>query len=161
MKISTRTRYGVRTMIEIAQGTPDRGIFQKDIAFNQSLSVKYLDHIIQALKTARLINTVRGKKSGYVLTRKPSEITVFDIHRAFEPGICLVDCAEANYKCNMSDGCQVRGFWGQLNNLIIAYFKSVTLEDLVKGKVNLEDHTLLDRMSKDLIYQHAGDDIVH
>ncbi len=161
MKISTRTRYGVRTMIEIAHGAPDRGVFQKDIASNQNLSVKYLDHIIQALKTARLISTARGKKSGYVLTRKPSEITVFDIHRAFEPGICLVDCVEGNYNCTMSDGCQARGFWGQLNNLIISYFKSVTLEDLMNGKVSLEDHSLIDRMSKDLLYHHAGDEIAH
>jgi Rrf2 family protein len=148
-------------MIEIAQGVPDRGVFQKDIALNQCLSVKYLDHIIQALKTARLINTVRGKKSGYILTRKPSEITMFDIHRAFEPGICLVDCVEGEYKCDLSDSCQVRGFWGQLNNLIISYFKSVTLDDLMKGKISLKHLPLPDKTGKDLTYQHAGNEIAH
>ena len=99
MKISTRTRYGVRTMIEIAKGHPDRGVFQKEIATNQLLSLKYLDHIIHALKTARLISNTKGKKSGYVLTRKPSEITVFDIHRAFEPGICLVENTGLSWGC--------------------------------------------------------------
>lgn len=142
MKISTRTRYGVRAMIEIARGQPDRGVFQKEIATNQLLSVKYLDHIIHSLKTARLISTARGKKSGYVLTRKPSEITVFDIHRAFEPGICLVECLSGMYECDLSHKCQARGFWGELNNLILAYFKSVTLDDLMNGRIRLEDGSL-------------------
>jgi len=137
MKISTRTRYGVRTMIEVAKGTPEQGVFQKDIAASQLLSNKYLDHIIQALKTAQLIRNARGRKSGYILTRNPADITIFDIHRAFEPGICLVDCISEGYTCEMSDECQARGFWGNLNNLIIDYFKSVTLEDLINGKVTL------------------------
>ncbi|MDM8003379.1 MAG: Rrf2 family transcriptional regulator [Bacteroidota bacterium] len=148
MKISTRTRYGVRTMIEIARGQPDRGVFQKEIAANQSLSLKYLDHIIHALKTARLISNAKGKKSGYVLTRKPSEITVFDIHRAFEPGICLVECLSGTYDCNLIDGCKARGFWGQLNNLIYSYFNSVTLDDLIRGKVSLEDVSFYDEVNK-------------
>lgn len=138
MKISTRTRYGVRTMIEIAAGQPDKAVFQKDIAANQSLSVKYLDHIIHALKTARLIINAKGKKSGYILTRQPSEITVFDIHRAFEPGICVVECLSGTNHCSMSDGCRARGFWDQLNNLIYNYFNSVTLEDLILGKVKID-----------------------
>lgn len=139
MKISTRTRYGLRTMIEIAGGQQDKGVFQKDIAASQSLSIKYLDHIIHALKTARLISNAKGKKSGYILTRKPSEITIFDIHRAFEPGICIVECLSGNYNCDLSGGCQVRGFWTQLNNLIYNYFNSVTLDDLMHGNVTVEE----------------------
>jgi len=137
MKISTRTRYGVRAMIEIAKGTPEQGVFQKDIATSQSLSNKYLDHIIQALKTAQLIRSAKGRKSGYVLTRDPADITIFDIHRAYEPGICLVDCVSGDYDCDLRDGCQARGFWGRLNSMITDYFKSVTLEDLISGKVSL------------------------
>ena len=148
MKISTRTRYGVRTMIEIAKGHPDRGVFQKEIATNQLLSLKYLDHIIHALKTARLISNTKGKKSGYVLTRKPSEITVFDIHRAFEPGICLVECLSGTYNCDLIDGCKARGFWGQLNNLIHSYFSSVTLDDLIRGKISLEDVSFYEEVNK-------------
>ncbi len=148
MKISTRTRYGVRTMVEIASGLPDRGVFQKEIAANQALSLKYLDHIIHALKTARLISNAKGKKSGYVLTRKPSEITVFDIHRAFEPGICLVECLSGTYHCDLSDGCKARGFWGQLNHLIFTYFNSVTLDDLISGKVGLEDISFIEEPGK-------------
>lgn len=135
MKINTRTRYGVRTMIEIAKCAPEGGVFQKDIAATQSLSIKYLDHIIQDLKTARLISTVRGKKSGYILMRKPEDITVFDIHRAFEPGISIVDCTSENYVCDRREECQSYGFWSQLNKIVTDYFKSVTLDDLVQGRV--------------------------
>ncbi len=141
MKISTRTRYGLRAMIEIAGGEHDKGVFQKDIAANQSLSVKYLDHIIHALKTARLISNAKGKKSGYILTRKPSEITIFDIHRAFEPGISIVECLPGTYHCDLSEGCRARGFWKQLNNLIYNYFKSITLDDLIQGRVKFEEES--------------------
>ncbi len=135
-------------MIEIAKGGPERGVFQKDIAINQELSLKYLDHIIQSLKTAHLICSTRGRKSGYVLTRKPSEITIFDIHRAFEPGICLVECLSGNFKCNLNEHCKAQGFWGQLNNLVTGYFKSVTLEDLMNGKVHVEDLSMIDTLGR-------------
>jgi len=137
-------------MLEIARAENSGGVFQKDIAENQSLSVKYLDHIIQALKTCNLIRNVKGKKSGYVLARKPDEITIFDIHRAFEPGICLVECLSGNYPCDLSETCLTRGFWGHLNNLIINYFKSVTLTDLMHQRINMED-CIIPESSKSLL----------
>ena len=136
MKISTRTRYGIRTMLEIATGT-DNGIFQKDIARNQDISNKYLDHIIHALKASRLISNVKGKKSGYRLTRKPSEISLFDIHNAFEPGICIIDCLSGNFECKRQKDCLAVGFWKNLNDQIVNYFKSVTIDDLIKEKIKL------------------------
>jgi Rrf2 family protein len=126
-------------MLEIAMNNLDTGVYQKDISKNQEISNKYLDHIIHALKTSQLICNVKGKKSGYILTRKPSDITLFDIHNAFEPGICLIECLSDNYKCNRREGCMTIGFWGQLNNLIVNFFKSVTLEDLINKKITIED----------------------
>ncbi len=124
-------------MLEIARAKEQAGVFQKDIAVNQNLSLKYLDHIIHALKTARLITNVKGRKSGYILTRSPDEITIYDIHRAFEPGICVVDCIGKDFKCDFSEQCQTQGFWRNLNNLILTYFRSVTLKDLLDGKADL------------------------
>jgi Rrf2 family protein len=121
-------------MVEIASDISGNGVYQKDIAEKQQISLKYLDQIIHALKTAGLIAGVRGKKSGYILTRPASQITMFDIHRAFEPGICVVDCMSNGYQCMMMDECHVRGFWGDLNNLVLDYFKRVTLEDLVENR---------------------------
>ena len=139
MKIGTRTRYGLRTLLEIADNESSGGIFQKEIALNQELSIKYLDHIIHALKTSNLICNVKGKKSGYMLTRSPDQISIFDIYNAFEPGICLVECLSDNFICDRNTQCVAKGLWGDLNILIINYLKSVTLSDLLKKRIELPD----------------------
>jgi Rrf2 family protein len=126
-------------MIEIAMDTSGKGTYQKQIAENQEISVKYLDHIIRALKISRLITNVKGRKSGYILTRPPSEITMLDIHNAFEPGICIVECLSPNIICNRETRCAAKGFWGKLNEQIINYFKSVTLEDMINESIQLND----------------------
>jgi Rrf2 family protein len=87
MRFSTKTRYGIRAMIAIAEADQSKGILQKDIARNQDISNKYLDQIILGLKVAGLINNIKGHKSGYILTRDAETITIYDIHCAFEPGI--------------------------------------------------------------------------
>ena len=83
MKINTKIRYGLRTMIEIAGCLDPEGILQKDIAKNQNISVKYLDYIISALKLKGLIMNVRGRGSGYRLARPIDEITMLYIYSAF------------------------------------------------------------------------------
>jgi Rrf2 family transcriptional regulator, iron-sulfur cluster assembly transcription factor len=148
LKISTRTRYGIRTMLEIASSKPDSGIFQKDIARNQDISNKYLDHIIHELKASQLIRNVKGKKSGYMLTRKPSEISLYDIHNAFEPGICIIECQSGNYECKRQTGCLAVGFWKNLNDLIVGYFKSVTIDDLIRNKVKTLNKNILGQPEK-------------
>lgn len=139
MKFSTKTRYGIRAILEIAMNSGDNGIYQKDIAQNQDISYKYLDQIINALKVAGLVTKAGGRKSGYVLTRKPSDITVYDIHNAFEPGICVIDCVSLDFSCNREKFCSLKGFWGQLNNQITEYFKSTTIKDLMEKQVKLDD----------------------
>lgn len=131
MKFSTRIRYGLRAMIEIAACDQSKGILQKTIAKNQSVSNKYLDHIIQALKTAGLIMNLRGKKSGYILTRPANEITILEIHNAFEPGIYIIDCLMLNKTCKRDTLCPSKSFWNDLNNIIHEHFKSTTLQELV------------------------------
>ncbi|MGQ1783512.1 MULTISPECIES: RrF2 family transcriptional regulator [unclassified Saccharicrinis] len=138
MKFSTRTRYGIRAMLDIAADKSDNGVFQKDIAERQGISNKYLDQIIRALKVAGLIVNARGKKSGYILTKKPSEITLLDIHSAFEPGITVVECMNSSVNCNFEDRCKAKTFWGNLNQLVIKYFKSVSLLDLIEGDIPKE-----------------------
>jgi len=139
VKIGTRTRYGLRTLIEIARTESAKGVFQKDIALSQSLSNKYLDHIIHALKTSGIITNVKGKKSGYLLSRPPEQISVFDIHQAFEPEVCLVECLSPTYQCNRNEHCRAQGFWKGLNLLIINYLKSVSVADLMNQPMLAED----------------------
>jgi len=120
--------------MEIAKSSRE-GIFQKDIAKNQNISVKYLDHIIAPLKVAGLISNVSGRKSGYILAEKPEDITVLDIHTAFEGGVFIVDCLEKISQCERRNTCTVQYFWMGLNNNIKEYLKKVTLKDLVSGNV--------------------------
>jgi Rrf2 family protein len=139
MKFSTKTRYGVRAILEIAMYNNADGIYQKEIAQNQDISYKYLDQIMNSLKIAGLITKAAGPKRGYILTRKPSEITVYDIHSAFEPGICVIDCMAPGFSCGRDKYCSLKGFWGKLNNHIIEYFKSTTIEHLMEDQVKLDD----------------------
>ncbi len=139
MKFSTKTRYGVRAVLEIAMNRDKNGIYQKDIAQNQDISYKYLDQIMNALKVAGLVTKAAGRKSGYVLMRDPSKITVYDIHSAFEPGICVIDCVSPDYACERKNICSLKGFWGKLNTQIVQYLQSITIADLMKDQVELED----------------------
>lgn len=141
MKFSTKTRYGIRAVLEIALNANEKGIYQKDIAKNQEISYKYLDHILSSLKATGIVAKARGRKSGYVLTRKPAEITVYDIHNAFEPGICVIDCIAPEFECNRENKCVLKGFWGQLNSQIVEYFKSTTIKNLMEEQVKLDDLT--------------------
>lgn len=131
MKINTKIRYGLRAMIEIAKHTSENGVLQKDIAINQSISLKYLDPILNSLKVANLI-VKKGHKEGYILAKPAAEIKIFEIHNAFEPGIRILDCLDLHNDCNIEAKCDVKGFWCELNTLIANKFKSVTLDDLVQ-----------------------------
>lgn len=130
MKINTKIRYGLRAMIEIAKHTSENGVLQKDIAVNQSISLKYLDPILNSLKVANLIKK-KSHKEGYILVKPASEITIFEIHNAFEAGIMILDCLDINSDCSIDTKCDVKGFWCELNTLISDKFKSVTLSELV------------------------------
>ncbi|MDA3853313.1 MAG: Rrf2 family transcriptional regulator [Bacteroidales bacterium] len=138
MKFSTKTRYGIRAMLEIASSESPKGINQKDISANQDISYKYLDQIIHALKVAKLITKAQGFKSGYTLSRKPEDITMLDVHNAFEPHVCVIDCLSGTFTCERSGSCASKGFWGGLNQLIIDYFKSITVWDLMQDHSKLE-----------------------
>lgn len=122
-------------MIEIASDPSQNGVFQKDIAMKQGISVKYLDHIIPPLKAAGLIINAKGKKSGYCLTHNPSEITIYDIHNAYEHGVCIVECLAHIRPCPRENICKVKDFWQGLNKQVENYLKSVTLHDLINNKI--------------------------
>ena len=138
MKFSTKTRYGIRAMVEIASDQSGTGVFQKDIAKNQDISIKYLDHIISGLKAADLICNVKGKKSGYILTRPANDITIYDIHNAFENGICVIDCVSLNFQCEKDGNCGAQIFWKGLNDVVLKYFKNTSLQDVLLETENLE-----------------------
>lgn len=131
LKFSTKTRYAIRTMLEIASDNSGSGVLQKDIATKQGLSVKYLDHIIAALKAAGLIQNLKGKKSGYVLSRSAAQISMFDIHNAFENGICVIECIDLNSTCKKTGKCKSQTFWKGLNEIVMEHFKRTSLLDIM------------------------------
>ena len=132
MKINTKIRYGLRTMLEIASQSDNKGILQKDISKNQNISGKYLDMIISALKTNGLIVNVSGKKSGYILKKPQNKITIYDIYKSFEPDLSIVHCINNPELCEKAGSCSVREFWNDLNDINIKFLKKNTLESLVK-----------------------------
>ncbi len=139
MKFNTKTRYGLRTMLELALNEHnEEGIFQKDIAENQDVSVKYLDHIISALKAAQLIENVGGKKSGYQLTRPAKNITVYDIYAAFEEDLAVIDCLVTDSHCPKKKYCVMRDYWDELNDVIRNNMQQQTIADLASDQSKAE-----------------------
>jgi Rrf2 family protein len=128
-------------MIELALHDSGVGMFQKDIARSQDISVKYLDQIITTLKAAGLIVNAGGKKSGYLLTRSPAAITVFDIFSAFEPQPYMIECLSQEEYCSRSQICAAKDFWNEFNTHIKRYLQSVTLEELKKKQLDKIEST--------------------
>jgi Rrf2 family protein len=142
MKLNTKTRYGIRSMIELAMNWGGKGLFQKDISERQSISYKYLDHIISALKTKGLIVNVEGKKSGYRLARKPEQITVYDIFTAFEAELAIVDCVtNTKEKCTGSKSCAAQELWCGLNTHLTEYLKSTNLKELADKQLKINSQS--------------------
>ena len=135
MKINTKIRYGLRTLIELGINDTKIGIFQKDIAKNQQLSEKYLDSIISALKVSGLIINAGGKKSGYILNKPASEITIYDVYKTFEQCPSITYCIHRPSICNMEKKCSSKEYWSNLNDVIINHLKSTTLDTLIVRQI--------------------------
>ena len=139
MKFNTKTRYGIRTMIELAIHWKGQGVFQKEISDRQEISFKYLDHLISSLKASGLIENAGGRMSGYVLTKDPGDINIYDIYKAFEPELTIVDCLAEDGVCMRSGICATKEFWNGLNKLIIDYMEGTRLEDLAQKQKTMNE----------------------
>ena len=138
MKMNMKVRYGLRAMIEISLNESS-SMLQKDISKNQDIPLKYLDTIITGLRNAGLIVNYSGKRSGYVLTRHPSEISVYDIYRAFEPELTLVNCSCIGNECNRIHICPAKDYWYDLNYEIKKHMNSTSLDQIVKRNITTVD----------------------
>ncbi len=131
MKVNTKIRYGLRTMLEIAKGLEREGILQKDIAKNQNISLKYLDSIISSLKLKGLVSNSKGRGSGYMLTRDPMDITMLDIYTAFEK-IEVIECINNMSFCDRSvHVCVARNYWTEFSLEFIELLRKKTLKDIM------------------------------
>lgn len=129
MKFSTRDRYALRLMVELANHG-DALVPLKEISDSQQISLKYLEQIITPLVKAGLVLSVRGAQGGYRLARSEAEITAGEILRAVEGELTAIPCLGANMECPRRDQCQTLDFWCGLNDLINQYVDGITLAQL-------------------------------
>ena len=133
MKLSKRTRYGFRLMVELAKSFEKGPLSIKEIAARQNISDKYLEQIIMHLKTVGLVTAVRGPKGGYMLSLPPSKITLKSLFELFEGHSGIVECVQNPSNCKRVDYCLSRRLWVTLDDKISETLSSTTLEDLLAG----------------------------
>lgn len=133
VKLSTKGRYGLRAMVEIASREGEGPVPTHVIAQRQGLSERYLEQLLIPLKQAGLVKSVRGARGGYVLGKNAGDITAEDVVRVLEGPIAPVDCISEKYPedCARSQRCVTRRIWSQIRDAIGEVLKAYTLRDLV------------------------------
>lgn len=134
MKLSTRSRYGARILVDLARNKDQGPVQVGEISKRQDISVKYLEQLIRPLKKANLVTSVRGPKGGHLLAEKPEKISLGQVVRLFEGQSDLVECVSFPEKCPMSDDCQVRLAWRDATAVLYEKLDSTTISDLMNGK---------------------------
>ena len=137
MKISTRTRYGIRATLELAEYYQRGPLQLKIIAKDQDISLKYLEQIMTVLKSGDFIRSIRGPRGGYMLAKAPNQIKLSDVFDCLEGTVSTVECVEDKDYCARSFDCIARQLWVQVQQAVRNVLQSVTLQDLIdKAKDN-------------------------
>jgi Rrf2 family protein len=132
MKLSTRCRYGTRALTQIARNHGSGPTKRKDIARDHELSKGYLENILSALRTRRIVKAVRGADGGFVLGRDPSQITLLEVAEALEGTIAPVECVVDPARCERSSSCAARRVWKRLYDAQVGVLSGITLRDMVE-----------------------------
>jgi transcriptional regulator, Rrf2 family len=140
MKISTKGRYALRLMVDLAEHKDNGFIALKDVAKRQNISKKYLEQIVPVLNGAGLLATNRGNRGGYKLAKEPKEYTVGDILRITEGSIAPVSCLDSEVNpCERKNFCQTLYVWEGLYKVVNEYLDGITVQDIVD---RIEDATV-------------------
>ena len=131
MKISTKGRYGLRILMDLALHQTEKPRLIRDIAKSQQISEKYISRLVIALRKAGMIRSVRGVNGGFHIAMKPEEITLLDVIEVMEGPLSIVDCVSAPKKCVHSKDCAPREVWCKLNDDIRALMRGTTLADIL------------------------------
>ena len=131
MKLSTRSRYGSRILVDLARFQGQGPVPIGDISSRQGVSVKYLEQLIRPLKKAGLVESVRGPKGGHLLAIRPEEITLGQIVKLFETQKDLVECISFPQKCHLSADCRLRMVWEEASEALYEKLDSTTIADLI------------------------------
>ena len=132
MKLSTRSRYGLRAILELAMNYGEGPVQIKAIAEKQDISNKYLEQLMAILKSAGLVRSVRGAKGGYILAKEPKEITIADVFLTLEGPLITVECLEHPEFCTKCTDCTSRYVWSKIHSSIHKVMSAISLQDLVE-----------------------------
>ncbi|MDK2798677.1 MAG: Rrf2 family transcriptional regulator, cysteine metabolism repressor [Clostridiales bacterium] len=143
MRLSTKGRYGVKAMLDLAIHTSEGHIALKNIAERQEISEHYLEQLIATLRKAGLVKSIRGAQGGYTLAQDPSQTTVGEILRALEGSLAPVDCVveDEPFECTNATQCVTKKIWEKVRDSINDVVDSITLQDLIDDykKMNNND----------------------
>lgn len=144
MKISTRGRYALRLMLDLAVYNTGEPVSLKDIARRQEISEKYLEQIISLLNKAGFVRSIRGAQGGYMLSKAPAWYTVGRILRLTEGDLAPVSCVgENSMECERRQGCVTVRVWEQINQAVSQVVDNITLEDLVRWQQEKSDQYVI------------------
>ncbi|MBU5440201.1 Rrf2 family transcriptional regulator [Tissierella sp. MSJ-40] len=139
MKLSTRGRYGLKAMFQLALHYGEGPIPLKYVADEQNLSESYLEQLFSTLRKEGLLNSVRGAQGGYMLSRAPEEITVGNILRVLEGNLAPSDCViDEEFECEKEDKCVTKLVWVKIRDSIDEVVDSITLKDMVDDQINMK-----------------------
>ena len=143
MKISTRGRYALRVMIDLAEHSSDSFIPLKDIVMRQEISQKYLEGIMTDLSKAGMLDGQHGKGGGYKLNRSPDQITVLEILRTTEGDLAPISCLNEDAQpCQRASECRTLPMWEKLYKMIRDYFDGITLADLMQSNPACDNYVI-------------------
>jgi len=138
MRLSTRGRYGVRFMMDLAIHFGNGPILLREVSERQGISTKYLEQLIRSLKTAGLVKSTRGPHGGYHLTKPSSEITLYDVVRTLEGPIAMAECVEDPGSCPRSDACAARECRAEVSGKIVEILSAMTLKEIAERQRELD-----------------------
>ncbi len=132
MRVSTRSRYGINAVYELAKNYQGETIAIKTISERQKIPMQYLEQLIVKLRKAGIVNSQRGAKGGYMLAKNPSEITAWDIINCLEGDFAPVHCKSyATKKCEHEDDCAGKFIWEKVNYAVMQAVENITFKDLL------------------------------
>ena len=131
MKLSSRSRYGFRAILELAVEYGNGPLQIKTIAKREDISNKYLEQLVAMLKASGLVRSIRGPKGGYELTRPPGDVKLSEVFTTLEGPVVTVECLEHPEFCPKCTECVTRDVWAKMQSAIMGVLESMTLQDLV------------------------------
>ena len=148
LRLSTKGQYGVRAMYEIAQGYPDEPVNIRSISERQDVSIAYLEQILNKLRHAGLIKSIKGPGGGYVLERAPEKISIADILIELEGPVAITSCLDPSEGCVRVERCVTHLLWKSLGKQIEEFLSKITLKDLLNGKNYKDFSSVINKKSK-------------